>query len=43
MIDALYQVMVPPEAAVVTTPLHPHNWLELLSTFPNKDLKRVFH
>jgi len=22
--------------------LHPHNWLELLSTFPNKDLKEFF-
>lgn len=42
MTDASYRVMVPPEAAVVTTPLRPHNWLELLSTFPNQDLKEFF-
>ena len=42
MTDASYRVMVPPEAAVVTTPLHPHNWLELLSTFLDKDLKEFF-
>jgi len=35
-------VMVLPEAAVVTTPLHPHNWLELLSAFPDKDLIEFF-
>ena len=34
--------MVPPEASVVTTPLQPHNWFELLITFPNQYLKEFF-
>ena len=42
MTDASYRVMFPPEAAVVSTPLQPHNWFELLSTFPNQDLKEFF-
>ena len=35
-------LLVPPEAAVITTPLRPHKWLELLSAYPNKALKEFF-
>ena len=42
MTDASYQVLVPPEAAVITTPLHPHKWLEMLRAYPYDALKEFF-
>jgi len=37
-----YQILVPPEATVITTPLHPRRWQEMLSAYPNKTLTEFF-
>ena len=39
---APYQVLVPPKATVITTPLHPCKWQEMLSAYPNKALTEFF-
>ena len=42
MTGAPYQVLVPPEATAITTPLHPHKWQEMLRTYPNKAITEFF-